>query len=306
MEGNIERRRFLCRFSAVGLIVTGGCLGREVREGEPWPEATRNTLTESELQLIRDAGLPPEEIESETDAIRAALVVGWAHQLEEFEAGRLNPVESFLQTATTTEQTLQEVETTLEDIDEFITTMKETSIGPFSAWDIATSLSSSVQTFDEAVKTSLREVRDWRTLLTSVTESLENSLQLLRTQLQAETPQGNQLDRLATTIRTTLEDIDDLQTRTTTLRNDLSSYAEITETIANNSGEFRSNEIDLSDEVEALYSTATNIFTEAASELRAFNEELRNARSLLEELESGVNDIQQEILNEMRGRHSIG
>lgn len=302
-----HRRRFLRRFSVVSLIAAGGCLGgNEVREGEPWPEAARNTLTESELQLIRDAGLPPEEIDSETDAIRVALIVGWAHQLEEFETGMLDPVESFLQTAIETEQTLQEVETTLEQVDELITTMKNRQIGPLSAWEIATGLFSSARAFDEAVKTSLHEVRDWRTLISSVTETLEDSLRLIRNQLQAQTLQGDQLDQLATNIATALENLDELESRSNNLQEDLSSFAEISETIANNSGEFRSNEVDLTNEVETVYGTANDVFTEAASELQAFNEELRNARSVLEELESGASDIQQDTLNEMRGRHSIG
>ncbi|MFC7042812.1 hypothetical protein [Halonotius sp. GCM10025705] len=291
----------------VSLIAAGGCLGgNEVREGEPWPEAARNTLTESELQLIRDAGLPPEEIESETDAIRVGLIVGWAHQLEELETSRLDPVESFLETAIETEQTLQEVETTLEQVDELIRTMKNRQIGPVSAWEIATGLFSSAQAFDEAVKTSLHEVRDWRTLISSVTETLEDSLRLIRNQLQAQTLQGDQLDQLATNIAKALENLDELESRSNNLQEDLSSFAEISETIANNSGEFRSNEVDLTDEVETVYGTANDVFTEAASELQAFNEELRNARSVLEELESGASDIQQDTLNEMRGRHSIG
>lgn len=307
MQRGIHRRTFLCRASVIGLVAAGGCLGsNEIAEGQPWPEATRNTLSEPELQLIRDVGLPPEEIDSESDAIRAAMIVGWARQLEDFETGRLESVESFLQTAAETEQTLQEVENALEQVDELITTMKNQQIGSVSAWDIATTLISSAQAFDEAVTTSLREVRDWRTLLTSVTETLDQCVGLIRTQLQAQPPQGDQLDQLATSIETALEDLDELESRTSELREDLSSAAEITSTIANNSGEFRGDDVDLSDEVETVYGTATDVFTEAASEMEAFNEELRTARSVLEELESGAGDDQREILNEIRGRHAPG
>lgn len=307
MKGVIHRRTFLCRGSVIGLLATGGCLGNdEIAEGESWPEATRNTLTEAELQLIREADLPPEDIDSETDAARAALIVGWASQLEDLEGSRLEPVESFLKTAAETEQTLQEVENALEQVNELITKMKNQQIGTLSAWEIATGLFSSARAFDEAVATSLREVKDWRTLLTGVTETLDESLQLIRMQLQAQTPQGDQLDRLAANIDTALENLDELESRTSDLREDLSAFAEITETIANNSREFRGDGVDLSDEVETVYGTATEIFTEAASEMQAFNEELSTARSVLKDIESGASDIQRERLNEIRSRYSSG
>jgi len=308
MTDSIRRRTLIHGFGVIGIAVSSGCLGNlETAEGESWPEATKNTLTESEIQLISDAGLPPEEVESETDAIRVGMIVGWHRQLNAFDSGRLNSVDSFLQTAEETETVLRDVEQKLEAVDALITKMKDTEISGISAWDVATTISSSARGFDEAVTTSLREVRYWRNLLTSVTESLNRSLEILRTSLQTQTPQGDQLETLATNIDTTLEDLDELESRASGLQENLSTYAEITGTIASNSDQFREDEfLDIANEVETVYGTASELFTEAASKIEAFNQELRAAQSVLAELESGATDYQRDTTNEIRGRYSPG
>ncbi|MFC7326044.1 hypothetical protein ACFQMF_15915 [Halorubrum rutilum] len=216
------------------------------------------------------------------------------------EDSDLQPVESFLQTASETEQTLSEVESSLSEISQLISELKETEYGGISAWDIATSISSSMRTFDTAVDTSLREVRYWLQLFSAVNDTLSASLEIIRTQLESGPPE--EISELDTNIEDSIENLNELETESSTIRQNLSSFAETTGTVAANSNEFR----DYSSQVESVFGAASEIFADAGSDLQQFIEDLREARSVLSELESEAQEIQTENLNGIRGRFSPG
>jgi Mg2+ and Co2+ transporter CorA len=285
------------------IVTTTGCVSQnELSEGQTWSEATRNSLTQSEIELITEAGIPPDEIDAESKAIRACTIIGWTRALESVERSELQPVESFLQTASETEQTLSEVETTLSEIDQLITDMKETEYRGISAWDIAISLSSSMRTFDTAVSTSLREVRDWLRLFSAVTETLSQSLEIIRTQIESQRGRPERILTLDDNIDDSLENLTELETRSSDIRQNLSSFAETTATVAANDDEFRT----LGEQVELVFGEASTLFADAASDLQQFITELRAARSSLAALETEAEETRTEVLNEIRSRVSPG
>jgi len=301
MNASPSRRRLIQATGVICTSTTAGCFSQlEASEGQTWPEATRNTLTQSEIEVITEAGLPPDEINTDTDAIKACSIVGWFRTLNSVEDSDLEPAESFLQTASETEQTLSEVESSLADINQLISELKETEYGEISAWDIATSVSSSMRTFDAAVDTSLREVRYWLQLFSAVNDTLSASLEIIRTQLESGPPE--EISELDTNIEDSIENLTELETESNNIRQNLSSFAETTGTVAANSNEFR----DYSSQVESVFGAASEIFAEAASDLQQFIEILRDARSVLSELENGAQKIQTEHLNAIRGRFSAG
>lgn len=298
MVSDVHRRSLLVG-AVAAFTISGGCLGNELSQKEvSLPEATRLTLTKSELELLREAGLPPNEIETETDVIRAATIVAWSQQTETIAETNLTPVESFADRASDTERTLREVENNLEDVDELITKMKNTQYRGISAWDVAAGLSPSVGRLDDVVTTSLREVRYWLSLFADVTETLDRSLD----QLQASEQQPDDLPTLADDIDAAIENLDELESRASELREQFSSLAEATETVATNANEFRN----LSNEVDTVFSSASDVFAAAASEIQAFNNDLRDARETLSEIDSEADERREEIHNEILGRFNPG
>lgn len=303
MNASPPRRRIIQGVGVIWISTTAGCVfqsGLRETEGQTWPEATRNTLTQSEIEVITEAGLPPEEIDTNTDAIRACRIVGWFRALESAEDSDLEPVESFLQIASETEQTLSEVEVSLSKINQLISELKETEYGGISAWDIATSVSSSMRTFDTAVDTSLREVRYWLQLFSAVNDTLSTSLEIIRTQLESGPPE--EISELDTNIEDSIENLDELEMESSNIRQNLSSFAETTGTVAANSNEFR----DYSSQVESVFGAASEIFADAESDLQQFIEDLRDGRSVLSEMESEAGEIQKNNLDGIYGRFSSG
>lgn len=298
MESYVHRRSLLVG-AVTALTISNGCLGNRLSQKKvSLPEATRLTLTESDLELLREAGLPPTEIETETDVIRAATIVAWSHQAETIAETDLTQVESFAANASEIERTLRDVESNLEDVDELITKMKNTQYRGLSAWDVAAGLSPSVGRLDDAVTTSLREVRYWLSLFADVTETLDRSL----AQLQASEQQPADLPTLADDIDAAIESLDELESKASELREQFSSIAEAAETVATNANEFRN----LSSEVDTVFSSASDVFAAAASDIQAFNNDLRDAREPLSELDSAADERRQEIHNEILGRFNPG
>lgn len=298
MQADVHRRALLAGGVAV-LTIGGGCLGKGLSQRTvSLPEATRATLTDSELEVLREAGLPPDEIETETQVLRAATIVAWSQQAEAISEPDLTAVSSFADRAADTEQTLRNVERTLEDVDELITRMKNTQYRGLSAWDVAAGLSPSVGRLDEAVTTSLREVRYWLSLFADVTETLDRSLN----RLQASEQQPDTLPTLADDIDAAIETLDELESEGTKLREQFTSIAEATETVSANADEFRNR----SNEIDTVFSSASDVFTAAASRIRTFNNDLRDARKVLADLDSEAGDRRQEIHREILGRFNPG
>lgn len=318
MTRELTRRTTLRALAAAGVVGLGGCNfggsasggGEATEDGaggggtsgggssstptpEPptWPEATRQVLDSSTVETIGPSKLGLGAVETRGDAERVFSAVGWYTAASNLDGGQSRQIETFLERSGEIERTLRDIEDTLGRLDALVGEMKNTEIPVTgtSVWEAATTLSPSLQGFDVAVSESLGEVRTWLGLLGDVTDSVERVQNAVRSVRNGQVSQASGLDRA---IQGAVENSKELESRSTEMQRTLSNYAQVTGQVATTAGQLGP----LAEKVGRVYGDASEQLDRAASELRAFNEQLRGAQSTLSTLRSNAEETASNLL----------
>jgi len=256
-----------------------------------WPEATRQVLGESDLEVLRGTDWAPGRIGSRSDAERAFTVVGWHRSLRDLDAGERRQMDELLEQGSQVERQISEVTSSLREVESLIGRMKDTAI-PLTGqtvWDAAVALSPSLQGFDTAVSEVLDELRIWQRLLGDVTATVTTTRETVAAvrsgSVGRATDLGPQTGRAVSAI-------EDLESRSSDLEGTLSEYATVTGQVADVAGELGP----LSGEIGRVYGEASRQLDAAASDLREFNDLLGGTRSTLSEMRSNARETASRLL----------
>ncbi len=305
MAHELRRRGVLRGLAVVGATGVAGCNfgdgaggdggsgpGTATREPLTWAEATREVLDQSELETLRGTDLAPGTVESRADAERTFAAVGWYRGASELDSAEIQRIDDLLVRASETRETLSEVDARLTRLDSLIGRMKATTVPltGVSVWEAATSLSPSLQGFDAALDRSLGEVRTWLSLLEDVTGSLTSVRETIGAVRDGQIEGAN---ALAEEIERGLSAVDDLESRSASLRQTLSESARITGQVADVSGQLGR----MAGQVGQAFGEASRQLERAASELGQFNDGLRSVRSVLSDLQSRSRQRSSQLLS---------